>query len=90
MANNKTTDQPGSNDKRPHGEHTRNHEARDTSGLRPNGEQTMTNSNKSKQGPEEEHDPAINHKTKAELAEERGGHGHSGNSGKRNGSRKKQ
>lgn len=90
MANNTTTDQPGSNDKQPNGEQTRNHEARDTSGLRPNGEQTMTNSNKSKQGPEEEHDPVVSGKTKDELADERGGHGHSGHSGSRNGSRKKQ
>lgn len=90
MANNKTTDQPGSNDQQPHAERTRNNQARDTSGERPNGEQTMTNSNKTKQGSEDEHDPAINGKTKDELADERGGHGHSGHSGNRNGSRKKQ
>ncbi|MDB5239665.1 MAG: hypothetical protein JWP57_290 [Spirosoma sp.] len=89
MANNNTTDQPGSNDKRPHGEQTRNHEATATSGLRPNMEQERSNEDKSKQGPEEEHDPAINGKTNEELADERGGHGHGGHSGNRNGSRKR-
>ncbi len=86
MANNKTTNQPGSNDMQPHAERTRNHEAHDTSKNRPNGERTMTNSNKSKQGEEEDHD--LEGKSKSELADERGGHGHSGHSGNRNGSRK--
>ena len=90
MANNKSTNQPGSNETQPHGEQTRHQDAHDTSKNRPNGEQTMTNSNKSKQGAEEEHDPAITGKTKNDLADERGGHGHSGHSGNRNGSRKKQ
>lgn len=88
MANNKTTNQPGSNDNQPHGEHTRNHDAHDTSKNRPNGEQEMINDNKSKQGPEDSHDTES--KSKAELADERGGHGHSGHSGSRNGSRKRQ
>ena len=88
MANHKTTDQPGSNDKQPTAERTRNQEAHDTGKNRPNGEQTMTPSNKSKQGPEDEH--VLDGKSKAELAEERGGHGHSGHSGSRNGSRKHQ
>jgi hypothetical protein len=86
MANHKTTDQPGSNDKQPHSERTRNHEAHDTSFTRPNGERTMQPSNKTKQGPEEEH--VLHDKSKAELAEERGGHGHSGHSSSRKGSRK--
>ena len=51
-----------------------------------NAEQTMTNANKSKQGPENEH--MHQEMSKAELADERGGHGHSGHSGNRNGSRK--
>ena len=88
MANNKTTNQPGSNDKQPHEERTRNQEAHDTSFTRPNGERTMQESNKSKQEPEEDHNPATNGKTKSELAEERGGHGHSGHSNSRKGSRK--
>jgi hypothetical protein len=49
----------------------------------------MSDSHKTKQGPEEEHDPAVHGKTKNELADERGGHGHSGHSGNRNGSRKR-
>lgn len=88
MANNKTTNQPGSNDKQPHEERTRNHEAHDTSFTRPNGERTMQPSNKTKQGPEEDH--SVAEKSTQELADERGGHGHSGHSGSRNGSRKKQ
>ncbi|WP_080058239.1 hypothetical protein [Spirosoma aerolatum] len=86
MANHKTTDQPGSNDMQPNRERTRNQQAHDTSGQRPNAEQTMTNANKSKQGPENEH--MHQEMSKAELADERGGHGHSGHSGNRNGSRK--
>ncbi len=86
MANNKTTNQPGSNDKQPHGEQTRHTDARDTSKNRPNGERTMTNADKSKQGPEDD----FSNMSKAELADERGGHGHSGHSNSRNGSRKKQ
>ncbi|QJW88817.1 hypothetical protein HNV11_05180 [Spirosoma taeanense] len=88
MANNKTTNQPGSNDKQPHEERTRNQEAHDTSGMRPNAERNMTNANKSKQGPED--DNVLHGKSKEELADERGGHGHSGHSGSRNGSRKQQ
>lgn len=88
MANNKTTNQPGSNDEQPHSERTRKHEFHDTSFTRPNGEKTMQPSNKTKQGPEEEHDPAVNEKTKSELAEERSGHGHSGHNSSRKGSRK--
>jgi len=87
MANNKTTDQPGSNDKQPHEERTRNHEAHDTSFTRPNGERTMQESNKTKQGPEDDHNPETTGKSTADLAEERGGHGHSGHSSSRNGSR---
>ncbi|QHV95952.1 hypothetical protein [Spirosoma endbachense] len=86
MANNKTTNQPGSNNLQPNDGRTRNQNAHDTGGQRPNGERTMTNANKSKQGPEEEHN--VEGKTKSELAEERGGHGHSGHSDSRNGSRK--
>ena len=90
----KTTNQPGSNDNQPHGEN-RNHDAHDTSHQRPNGEQDMTNANKSKQGEEDDHAPQGRQqtpggKTKTELAEERGGHGHSGHSNSRNGSRKRQ
>lgn len=90
MANDNTTDQPGSNDAQPGRERSRNQNARNSGGQRPNGEKTMTNSDKTMQGPEEEHDPATTGKTKDELADERGGHGHSGHSGNRNGSRKKQ
>ncbi len=90
MATNKTTNQPGSNDQQPNSERTRNYEAHDSGGERPNAEQTKQTSNKSKQAPEEEHDPAITGKSKDELANERGGHGHSGHSGNRNGSRKHQ
>ncbi|HEX9956643.1 MAG TPA: hypothetical protein VGA96_05295 [Fibrella sp.] len=88
MANNKTTDLPGSNDKQPHEKQKRNYKAYDTSFTRPNGERTMQPSNKSKQEPEEDHNPATNGKTKSDLIEERGGHGHSGHSSSRNGSRK--
>jgi hypothetical protein len=86
MANNKTTDQPGSNDKQANSDRTRNYEAHDTGKDRPNAERTMTNENKSKQGEEENHD--VETKSVKELAEERGGHGHSGHSNSRNGSRK--
>ncbi|WP_338875603.1 hypothetical protein WBJ53_08285 [Spirosoma sp. SC4-14] len=86
MSNHKTTDQPGSNNLQPNGDRTRNQQAHDTSKTRPNGERTMTNANKTKQGPEDNHD--LNGKTKNELADERGGHGHSGHSSSRNGSRK--
>ncbi|GAB4040175.1 hypothetical protein [Spirosoma gilvum] len=86
MANHKTTDQPGSNDKQPNRERTRNQQAHDTSGQRPNMEQEMSNENKSKQGPENKH--TNQDMNKAELADERGGHGHSGHSNSRNGSRK--
>lgn len=84
----KTTDQPGSNDQQGSSTHSRNHEANDTGGKRPNMEQVMDTENKSKQEPEDDHDPA--HQSKEELADERGGHGHSGHSGSRNGSRGKQ
>ena len=87
MGNNKSTDQPGSKDERPHSERTRNYEAHDSGGQRPNAEQARTNQDKSKQGQEEEHDPALVGKSTAELAKERGGHGHSGHSNSRNGSR---
>lgn len=86
MAHNKTTDQPGSNDMQPGRERSRNQQAHDTSGQRPNGERTMTNSNKSKQGEEDDH--STQNMSKKELADERGGHGHSGHSDSRNGSRK--
>ncbi|GAB2558744.1 hypothetical protein [Spirosoma areae] len=88
MANNKTTNQPGSNDMQPHAERTRNQEAHDTSKNRPNGERTMTNSNKTKQGEEDNH--VLDNTSEEKLADERGGHGHSGHSGNRNGSRKRQ
>jgi|GEM_PF-1881654 len=84
MANNKTTNQPGSNDKQPNSKRTRNYEARDTSGEQPNMEQTRSNHDKSKQGnpvPD-----SAEGKTKAELQHERGGHGRSGHSSSRNGS----
>lgn len=77
MANNKTTRQPGSEPGHAHGY--------DTTGHRPNMEQVMGNENKSKQEPEEDHKAP---KSKKELADERGGHGHSGHSNSRNGSRK--
>lgn len=86
MANHKSVDQPGSKDEQPHSERTRKHEFHDTSFTRPNAERNMQPSNKTKQGPEEEH--VLHGKSKAELAEERGGHGHSGHSSSRNGSRK--
>ncbi|SOD78019.1 hypothetical protein [Spirosoma fluviale] len=86
MANNKTTDQPGSNDKQANSHRTRNYEAHDTGKDRPNAERTMTDSDKSVQGEEENHD--IEAKSVNELADERGGHGHSGHSSSRNGSRK--
>ena len=88
MASNKTTDQLKSNDKQPHRERTHDQEAHDTTGQRPNGERTMQPSNKAKQKPEEDH--SVDEKSNRELADERGGHGHSGHSGNRNGSRKKQ
>ncbi|CCG98640.1 hypothetical protein FAES_0629 [Fibrella aestuarina BUZ 2] len=52
----------------------------------------MTNANKSKQEPEDNHAPMGRQgtpggKTKTKLADERGGHGHSGHSNSRNGSR---
>lgn len=84
MANHKTTDQPGSNDAQPGRERTRNQNAENSGGQRPNGEKVMTNANKSKQGEEDDHD--IKGKSKKELADERGGHGHSGHSSSRNGS----
>ncbi|WP_019989139.1 hypothetical protein [Rudanella lutea] len=77
MANNKTTQQPGSEPNHQHGY--------DTTGRRPNMEQVMGNEHKSKQEPEDDHHEA---KSKEQLADERGGHGHSGHSGSRNGSRK--
>ena len=86
MANNKTTDQPGSKDLQANHKRTRNYEAHDTAKDRPHGERSMTNSDKSVQGEEENHD--IQAKSTSELADERGGHGHSGHSGNRNGSRK--
>ncbi|QDK82298.1 hypothetical protein EXU85_28290 [Spirosoma sp. KCTC 42546] len=86
MANHKTTDQPGSNDLQPGRERSRNQNAQNSGGQRPNGEKTMTNANKNKQGPEDEH--LWPTESKAELTEERGGHSHSGHSGDRNGSRK--
>ncbi|WP_020594976.1 hypothetical protein [Spirosoma panaciterrae] len=86
MANHKTTDQPGSNDMQPNRERTRNQQAHDTGGQRPNAEREMTNANKSKQGPENDH--SNQSMSQSELAEERGGHGHSGHSNSRNGSRK--
>ncbi|UFH55993.1 hypothetical protein [Spirosoma sp. KNUC1025] len=86
MANHKTTNQPGSNDLQPNAERTRNQQAHDTSKNRPNGEREMTNANKSKQGEEDDH--SMQGMSKKELADERGGHGHSGHSSSRNGSRK--
>ena len=77
MANNKTMNQPGSEESRTN--------ARDTNGERPNMEREMSNENKSKQEPEDDHKAP---KSKKELADERGGHGHSGHSDSRNGSRK--
>ena len=86
MANHKSPDQPGSKDEQPHSERTRKHDFHDTAFTRPNGERTMQPSNKSKQAPEEDH--VLNDKAPEELAKERGGHGHSGHSNSRNGSRK--
>jgi hypothetical protein len=56
----KTTNQPGSNDKQPQDERTRNVEARDTSGERPNGEQSYHNEHKSVQREEEDHSKSRN------------------------------
>ncbi|GAB3801536.1 hypothetical protein GCM10028819_28940 [Spirosoma humi] len=86
MANHKTTDQPGSKDLQANHKRTRNYEAHDTGKDRPNAERAMIGSDKSVQREEEEH--SMENKTNAELAEERGGHGHSGHSSSRNGSRK--
>lgn len=86
MANHKTTDQPGSNDLQPGRERSRNQNAQNSGGQRPNGEKNMTPVNKSKQGEEDDH--MLQKKSKQELADERGGHGHSGHSNSRNGSRK--
>lgn len=86
MAHNKTTNQSGSDNLQPNDSRTRNQNARDTGGQRPNGEKVMTNANKTKQGPEDDH--SLADKSTNELADERGGHGHSGHSGNRNGSRK--
>ena len=86
MANHKTTDQPGSNDTQPGRERSRNQNAQNSGGQRPNGEKTMTNANKSKQGDEDNH--SLQGESVSELADERGGHGHSGHSHSRNGSRK--
>ncbi len=82
----KTTDLPGSNDQQANHKRTRNYEAHDTGGDKPNMEQIRATEDKSKQTPEESHD--TSHMSKAQLAEERGGHGHSGHSSSRNGSRK--
>ena len=82
MANNKTTDQPGSNDKQGNSNRTRNQQARDTSKMTTHMETIRSNQDKTKQGPEEDHKD----KTKAELKEERGGHGHSSHSSSRSGS----
>ncbi|RCR69895.1 hypothetical protein [Larkinella punicea] len=82
MAHNKTTNLPGSNDKQPGSDNNRNYNARDTSGQTPNMEKSRSNRDKTKQEPEEDHTG----KTKAELQEERGGHGHSGHSKSRSGS----
>ncbi|GAB4050634.1 hypothetical protein [Spirosoma litoris] len=82
MANHKTTDQPGSNNLQPGRERTRNQNAQNSGGQRPNGEKTMTNANKTRQGPEDEH--LFANDNAVELVE----HGHSGHSGHRNGSRK--
>ncbi|GAB3961908.1 hypothetical protein GCM10028805_61620 [Spirosoma harenae] len=84
MANHKTIDQPGSNDLQPGRERTRNQNARDTGGQRPNGEKYMTNANKSKQGPEDNH--SMPSQNKHDLINERGSHGHSGHSHNRSGS----
>ncbi|MBD2751547.1 hypothetical protein [Spirosoma validum] len=86
MANNKTINQPGSNDAQPGRERSRNQNAQNSGGQRPNGEKTMTNTNKTKQGEEDNHN--LQDISKSELADERGGHGHSGHSDSRNGSRK--
>ncbi len=85
MANNQSTNQPGAKT-----EESRTKKFRDTSGNRPNGEQEMTNDDKTKQGQEDEHDPALLDKSKAELTYERGGSGRSGHSNSRNGSRGQQ
>lgn len=86
MANHKTTDQPGSKDLQANHKRTRNYEAHDTGKDRPHAERSMLGSDKSVQREEEDH--TLTDKTKTELAEERGGHGHSGHSSSRNGSRK--
>ncbi|WP_345241756.1 hypothetical protein [Nibrella saemangeumensis] len=84
MGNNKTTHQPGANDRQPHSERSQQHEAYDTSQQKPHMEQIRSDQDKSKQGEEENHDP--NAKTKSELQFERGGHGRSGHASTRNGS----
>ncbi|MGA0559143.1 hypothetical protein ACO2Q8_20970 [Larkinella sp. VNQ87] len=82
MANNKTVDQPGSNDKQGNSKRTRDYEARDTSAMSTNMEKMRSNQDKTKQGPDEDHTD----KTKSELQHERGGSGHSSHSGSRSGS----
>ncbi|GAB3262627.1 hypothetical protein GCM10027347_28480 [Larkinella harenae] len=82
MANNKTTDQPGSNDKQGNSKRTRNYDARDTSKMTTHMETMRSNQDKTKQGDHEDH----TQKSKAELQEERGGHGRSGHSSSRSGS----
>lgn len=82
MAHNKTTDQPGSNDKQGNSQRTRNVEAHDTAKDKPHMEQIRSTQDKSKTGPAET-DPDA---TKSELQHERGGSGHSGHSSSRSGS----
>ncbi|WP_234734975.1 hypothetical protein [Tellurirhabdus bombi] len=84
MANNKTTNQPGSDNKQPNSDRNRNVDARDTSGQKPNMEQERSNRDKTVQG-DNEPDSAEG-KTKTELEHERGGHGRSGHSSSRSGS----
>ena len=86
MTNHKTADQPGSDDWQPGRERSRNQKAQNSGGQRFNGEKTMTNANKTKQGTEDEH--LWPNDSKAELAEKRGVHDHSGHSNSHNGSRK--
>ena len=72
----KSTSQPGSNPNQNH--------PKDTGGDKPNMEKAMQNKNKSKQGPEDDHN--TEGKPLDELRDERGGKGHSGHSSKRSGS----
>ncbi|MCY7353456.1 MAG: hypothetical protein LH606_22820 [Cytophagaceae bacterium] len=72
----KSPSQPGSNPNQNH--------HKDTGGDKPNMQKVMQNEDKSKQGPEDDHDNEG--KTLDQLRDERGGQGRSGHSSSRSGS----